>query len=209
MPLLRIIELEKGRMALWKIKGDESEYSAVYPYLEKDPAFQQNKHSRRRLEMLASRSLLMELLGEVPLIHYGTSGQPYLPGKNIRLSISHSAAIAAVILYEKQVGIDVESLGRPFEKIAPKFLSVEEQNFIRNSGSPEKMNLLCWCAKEAVFKWQETRGVDFIHQIQIQPFQASKQGNMKITFVDVKRTFHLIAEYFFIENNAVVWCVQS
>jgi 4'-phosphopantetheinyl transferase len=208
MPLLRKIKLEQGMVALWKIDRDESEHSAVLSHLQKAPDFQRIKQPHRRLEMLASRSLLMELMGEYPTLQYHTNGQPYLPGKNLQLSISHSAEIAAVIIHKKRAGIDVESLGRPVEKIAHKFLSQEERDFIRNSRFPEKMNLLCWCVKEAVFKWQETQGIDFKNQIMIRPFLASEQGKIDITFVSGKKRHDLTAEYFFIENNAVVWCVQ-
>jgi len=208
MPLLRKIKLEQGMVALWKIDRDESEYSAILSHLQKEPDFQRIKQPHRRLEMLASRSLLMELLGEYPTLQYRTNGQPYLPGKNLQLSISHSAEIAAVIIHKKRAGIDVESLGRPVEKIAHKFLSQKERDFIRNSGLPEKMNLLCWCVKEAVFKWQETQGIDFKNQIMIRPFLASEQGKINITFLCRGKRHDLTAEYFFIENNAVVWCVQ-
>lgn len=208
MPLLQKIELEKGMIGLWKMDRDEPEHPVVLSHLSKEPDFQKIKRPHRRLEMLASRSLLMVLLGEYVTIQYRANGQPCLPGKNLQISISHSAELAAVILHKKRAGIDVESLGRPVKRIAHKFLSEKELHFIRHSEAPEKMNLLCWCVKEAVFKLQEDQGIDFKKQIMIRPFQASDQGKINITFTGGGKRQYLTAEYFFIENNAVVWCVH-
>ena len=50
------------------------------------------------------------------------------------------------------------------EKLQNKFLSPEEQVFFRND---PKLITLAWSAKEAVYKWQGRRGVDFIEHLPV------------------------------------------
>jgi len=99
-----------------------------------------------------------------------------LPDEQYHFSISHCGDYAAAIVSrDKRVGIDIEI---PVDKIAGimyKFLSAKEHgifNLIPGTGDSSSANTyqtptLFWSAKEAVFKWYASGGVDFRKQIQL------------------------------------------
>ena len=61
--------------------------------------------------------------------------------------------------------------------MSSKFIS--EKN-LRNLNK-EKATLI-WCCKEAVFKWHQKGGVDFIKDIIIPEFTAKEKGEISIQF---------------------------
>ena len=96
--------------------------------------------------------------------------------------------MVAVILHHQPVGIDVEIEGRDINKIAKKFMSPDELKNISDAANKEKMLLLHWCAKEAVFKCTKHEGIDFRNHINMKnlAFQGkvhslhfSKKGKQK------------------------------
>lgn len=102
----------------------------------------------RQRERNAVNGLLRKLLGDVALRH-DEAGKPLLEGYNI--SISHTVNkqggyVAIMISRKHQVGIDIEYVSERVMKIAERFL--------RNDENPKTVadHLVCWCAKEAVYK---------------------------------------------------------
>ena len=133
------------------------------------------KTEKRKKEFLASRLLVQEI-SQNTIITYNEFGAPELDnGKYI--SISHSKEMVAIIISEQQVGMDVEQISEKVLHLSSKFVS--EKN-LKNL-SKEKATLI-WCCKEAVFKWHQTGGVDFIKDIIIPEFSAKEKGEIAIQF---------------------------
>ena len=133
------------------------------------------KTEKRKKEFLVSRLLVQEI-SQNTIITYNEFGAPELDnGKYI--SISHSKEMVAIIISEQQVGMDVEQISEKVLHLSSKFVS--EKN-LKNL-SKEKATLI-WCCKEAVFKWHQTGGVDFIKDIIIPEFSAKEKGEIAIQF---------------------------
>jgi len=133
------------------------------------------KTEKRKKEFLASRLLVQEI-SQNTIITYNEFGAPELDnGKYI--SISHSKEMVAIIISEQQVGMDVEQISEKVLHLSSKFVS--EKN-LKNL-TKEKATLI-WSLKEAVYKWHQKGGVDFIKDIIIPEFSIKEKGIITIQF---------------------------
>jgi len=133
------------------------------------------KNEKRKKEFLSSR-LLLEQLNPNAIITYNDFGAPELDnGKYI--SISHSKEMVAIIISEQQVGLDIEQISEKALRLAAKFISAKNQSNL----TKEKATLI-WCLKEAVFKWHQKGGVDFIKDIIIPEFTVKENGVITLQF---------------------------
>ena len=133
------------------------------------------KTEKRKKEFLSSR-LLLEQLNPNAIITYNDFGAPELDnGKYI--SISHSKEMVAIIISEQQVGLDIEQISEKALRLAAKFISAKNQSNL----TKEKATLI-WCCKEAIFKWHQKGGVDFIKDIIIPEFTVKAKGIITIQF---------------------------
>ncbi|MEI9912388.1 MAG: 4'-phosphopantetheinyl transferase superfamily protein [Bacteroidota bacterium] len=160
------------RLGIWKIEETEEFFKGNVPQ-HRDVT-----HPHKRLQHLAGRFLLQFLFPDFPyeLIQIADTRKPFLPDEQYHFSISHCGDYAAAIVSkDKRVGIDIEI---PVEKISGimyKFLSAKEHgifNLIPGTGDNSSANTyqaptIFWSAKEAVFKWYASGGVDFRRQIQL------------------------------------------
>jgi phosphopantetheinyl transferase len=125
----------------------------------------------RKKHWLSSRILLQKLLKKNSVrIIYDEFGKPGIPDFNGHFSISHSGDIAAVIVsHETPVGIDIERIRDRIERVAERFLSMEELQQINDVNRLEKL-YVCWGAKESLYKLYGKPEVDFQKDIVIKPF---------------------------------------
>ena len=167
---------ENTRLGIWKIEETEEFFKGNVPL------HREVTHPRKRLQHLAGRFLLQYLFPDFPyeLIQIADTRKPFLPGEQFHFSISHCGDYAAVIVSRNQrVGIDIEIPVPKIETVLYKFLSAKELekfqlvNQVKASG-PQLPTLL-WSAKESVFKWYGSGGVDFRRQIQLQKQHEGKQ----------------------------------
>lgn len=124
----------------------------------------------RKKERIISRYLLEMLIGKKADVKYEASGKPIMDGVNF--SISHTKNFVAVIVGSDTVGVDIEHKSDRIFKVTEKIMHPDELNtlssFAKNtkqtgifSSEAQKFALLCWCAKETVFKMIDEIGVDF------------------------------------------------
>jgi phosphopantetheinyl transferase len=152
--------------AIWKIEEPESFF--IDGTGIDIPDIRNNK---RRIERLAGRFLLKYLEQDFPLHHImpDEHDKPRIDGDRFYFSISHSwPYVAAVVSPYVEAGIDIQCWHPRVEQIQHKFLSPAEQQMV---GADSKMITLAWSAKEAVYKWQGRRGVEFIDHLPIQSIQ--------------------------------------
>lgn len=82
-------------------------------------------------------------------------GKPYLPGLPVEVSVSHTGRLFAALVAEEEagpVGLDVQSMRTaPFERIAQRFFTEEEYDYVRQTGKEGFYRL--WTRKEALTKY--------------------------------------------------------
>ncbi len=123
----------------------------------------------RKKEWLASRILLEETQPGI-ILNYNDFGAPLL-SNDLFISISHSKKLVMHIISNIKVGLDIEEISEKALRIAPKFIPSEK---LKNL-SKEKATLI-WCLKEAIYKWHQKGGVDFIKDITIDDFNINNKG---------------------------------
>jgi 4'-phosphopantetheinyl transferase len=164
---------DHGLAAIWKVEEPESffkERTGIEPDM---------KNEKRRIEHLAGRFLLKHLEEDFPLWNIGKDqhDKPRIDNNRFFFSISHSwPYIAAVIDPYNEAGIDIQTWHPNIERIQHKFLSPGEQQLFHNNS---RLLTLAWCAKEAAYKWNGKRGVDFIDHLPISFFN-NKPDNYDI-----------------------------
>ncbi|MCA5003986.1 4'-phosphopantetheinyl transferase family protein [Sphingobacterium bovistauri] len=202
MALVYLRELnEQTKFAIWKIEESAEELVAK---LQLDEEEQEKLHQlskgKRTLHWLATRVLLRYLLQTNEYIHCpsDTNGKPYLPDYPYKISLTHSFDYAGVMLSTKgECGIDLEIIMEKVVRIKEKFLKPEELSFIQ----PEHEVLqlyACWCAKEAVYKLQGNKGVSFLVDMTIKPFNFKPQGVMLLDLAKdgITSTYEVYYEQF-------------
>ena len=109
------------------------------------------------------------------------------------------------------VGSDIEKVRDTDIRVKDKFLTQEEQKVIENN--PEKIKearIICWSAKETMFKIMEEEEVDFCDHLRIYPFYI--KNNIDKIF---NREFKTIQNkefkiHFLIENDFVLtYCINN
>lgn len=121
-------------------------------------------HDDRRRSFLlgraAARTLAAEQLG-IPAsdvnLEVAADGSVYLPGEELRVSISHSGTLGAAVLARRPVGLDVERIRTPHPRLRDRILSERERDdAVRLPIPSDETTLLYWTLKEAVLKGRRT-----------------------------------------------------
>ena len=175
MPLIQEWSVGPYAMAaIWKVEEPEAFFKEATGL---DPDI---KNERRRIEHLAGRYLLQHLEEDFPLhtIAKDEHDKPRIDKNKYFFSISHSWPYIAVVVDPfGEAGIDIQTWHPRIGDIRHKFLSAEEQELFKND---PKLLTLAWSAKEAVYKWNGRRGVDFIEHLPISYFD-NKEGYYGLT----------------------------
>ena len=128
------------------------------------------QNERRRAEHLAWRRVVRRELGRGVEIGYNEVGAPTLNLENTHLSVAHGAGRVAVVISDKRVGIDIESLERDFTSVSSRYMSPEEQAL----STHKEWEAMVWCAKEALYKLYGERGLDLKHDIVLTDYNPEK-----------------------------------
>ena len=118
----------------------------------------------RRSEWLSWRALVRQTLGSDSLTcSYAPSGAPLIDGSPLCLSVSHCRGSIVVALSDDPCAVDIETLDRPFSRLASRYLAPDEALL---SDSP-LWPAVAWCAKECLYKFSGLQGLDFLHDLSI------------------------------------------
>jgi phosphopantetheinyl transferase len=190
MSLQQIIKENNIKIGLWKI---EESLEELLQLTEKISISNCNIKKRKK-EFLISR-LLLNNMSPNANITYNKFGAPELDNSQ-NISISHSKGLVAILLGNKKVGLDIEQISEKALRVSSKFISLNNLKDL----TAEKATLI-WCCKEAVFKWHQKGGVDFITDIKLHPFENMEKGEIRATFRDIQ----LILNYQKINNHYLVY----
>ena len=196
-------------LGTWDISED---LETLLSLVELEPSEQSRldgfQNYNRKLEFLSVRILLKELAGKKARIIYDETNKPYLKDNSFQISISHSHKLTSVLLSKtKRVGIDLEFMSHRIERIADKFIHPKE----KISSNPElrKYHMyIHWCAKEALYKICDKKQLNFKHNLFIEPFEVSEEGNIKGFVHSETKHNEFDMHYFKMNNYVVVMCCK-
>ncbi len=213
MPVIlnKIID-EHTKLAVWKIEETEEELLRGLQLKTHELEFIASlNNGKRLLHWLSTRLLLRTMLQTNDYIdsRMDDQGKPYLVNGDYHISFSHSFDYASVMISKnKMVGVDIELIKDKIQKIKNKFLKPDEL-----SGLPDKDNTLalyiCWCAKEAIYKWYGKKGLEFKKHIDIYPFEPKDAGLVKARAVLPEREIILDVAYFKVEADYMLGYVAA
>ncbi len=198
-----LLKQEKNQclFALWVIEESEEELSKLFSSApeEEIEALNNFKNPHKRMERMAARLLIYELLGKKVLIDYDEYGKPFIVGDKRSLSISHTKGMLAVQIAKEKAGVDIEYISDRVAKIAHKFLSAPELDTIDLQQQMLHMYAF-WCAKETVYKIYGKKRLDFKKHIHIEPFNIEQKGVIKAGLSKAGKQDFLL-DYFIYELN--------
>ena len=126
------------------------------------------QNEKRRREHLAWRRIVRRELGAKVHIDYNDVGAPVVDASGRWISVAHGGESVAVAIADRPVGVDIESLGRDFDRVAPRYMTSEELSLSSN----EHWACYAWCAKEAMYKLYGRRGVELRGDIRLESFDS-------------------------------------
>ena len=209
MSIVEKINTEAGIVGIWKLSESVNDLISKFNFSEiEKEEFKKNKADKRKIEYLATRFLIQNLIDKKPEIEYCESGKPVLKNIQKNISISHSSEFVVVLLSNYKIGIDVENTNRNIGKIANRFLHKKELAHLESLRNSQACKILYWSAKEAVFKCTEEKNIQFNKQIFIPNFNIENEGQFTATLTCGNTVAHYKLWYFFYENNVIVYCVE-
>lgn len=204
MPLFKTISVTNGLLAVWQITESSGELQSFFTSEElADPNFQKYSFEKRKVEWLAIRVLLKQMIGSGFEIYYTEVGKPVIKHPLYKhISISHSRDFAAVCIHQRHsIGIDIESITRNYASVKRRYLSDSELEQVKEDSM---LQCIYWCAKEAVFKYMDEEGVDFRKQIHVQPFLPGT-NKFIVNYISDNRIKTLQLQYESFNQHCLVW----
>jgi len=181
MPLVLNKNIDQDTiLGVWKIEENETSLLAGLQLKEHELEFISSINSGKRLlHWLSTRLLLRTMLNTSDYIdcRMDEHGKPYLVNVESEISLSHSYDYASVMISKhKKVGVDIELIKPKIKLIRQKFLSDEELALPMSTDIHRLY--VCWCAKEAIYKWHGRKGLEFKRDIRIAHFEIEEEGKV-------------------------------
>lgn len=208
MPLQRKLCWDGVDVWVWKITETADELSQLVPEGLACYAREKFASEKRRAEWLAVRAIMAQLFGDSAHIVYDVAGKPSIEGVVGYISVSHTKGYAVVAFSrECEVGVDVELVSRDVLPVAGRFMPAESLD-VFPSVKRNKVALLNWCAKEALFKITGDLGGNFKDNISVGELGSGERGRVTLTLtgVDCPSEPLFVADYSFCEELLVVLC---
>lgn len=199
MPLYRKTIFDDGMvLTIWKIEEAESELRSLLSLNASEVReLEAIKAPQSRLRWMASRLALKSVFEEwkVIQIHKDVHGKPYFELLNGHFSLSHSGEFAVCAYHpEKMVGVDIEFIRPKVFDIRKKFMKADELKSIPEKNAMESL-FVCWCAKEAIYKWQGKKGLSMKDGISVHPFVYQEKGQLTAELMNDEGTRLLEVHY--------------
>lgn len=211
MPLHKIIQHNfNTKILIWKITETFDALFSQVILKEKTLArLQTMKSETHQRAFLSVRKLLQETGHNDVQLHYDEFGKPHLENE-IHISITHSFDFSAIILSDKNVGIDIEQRREKIIRIADKFVDKSEFEFLNKENLQDYISKLTviWGIKEAVFKIRNEKGISFKDHIFVAPFEMKdSKTEALLTFENLNIKFNVCFEE--IEDYTLVYAFEK
>jgi 4'-phosphopantetheinyl transferase len=186
-------------LAVWKIEETEEQLMSGLQLKQHElDIIASLNNGKRLLHWLSTRLLLRKMLNTSEYIdcQMDEHGKPYLPNLGYHISLSHSYDYAAVIIGKtRKVGVDIELIKHKIKTIKHKFLS-DLELAQKQIGDNVNGLYVCWCAKEAIFKWNGRKGLEFKQHIHVKQFKLKDEGELNALVELPEGTRELNVKYF-------------
>lgn len=171
MPLYKTITVNSHtKVLIWKIEESFEELSKNIQLTEKCSRRVDNMKSDMHRRGFLSIRHLMAVVGYADHdLYYDAVGKPHLKDEK-HISITHSYEYSAIIVSDKEVGIDIEKQRDKIIRIAHKFTPIEEYRTLANEDALVRKLTIVWCAKESLYKSFAEKGVSFLQHIDVNDF---------------------------------------
>ncbi|GAB3828390.1 4'-phosphopantetheinyl transferase superfamily protein [Pontibacter rugosus] len=210
MPLLHSKQINSNTvLGIWRLEEPlEDLLKALPPHANVDERLAQ-VHPRRQREWLASRVLaykLLEDLTPLPLqLLRNQHGRPYFSDSRFHVSISHSPALAAVILSDTyEVGIDIELISPKALRVQEKFLTDQEKNYTL---ADERETCLYWSAKETLYKMYSRKQLIFKENLSVAPLDEANILQGRVQTENFSKLYHIHHET--LHSHVLTYCIDK
>lgn len=203
MPPGKSIKQGDIAIATWLVTETEDELHRIVSGIDDLP-----KNINRRKERLATAALL-QWLGLPVSYQYDPSGRPYIPNRDVFISISHTIGLVAVASSNVHpVGIDVEQVKRDFRRVEVKYLT--ESEALQANSYADEHYALTWCAKEAVYKlpWPKSLVLNRDIEVDITP-ESFESQSFDVRVNNLGEWLTLKVFFTFIDECCLAWVVMS
>ena len=182
MPLVKEIQIDSStRIGIWDVAEDAQQLKWKLQWGQDDiKRFAAMNDEERSMHWLSSRVLIRHMLHTTHFIDLQVDefGKPFLNNFEYKLSISHSGNRVAVILSDREVGIDIQHISTKILDLYSRFASKEEIEYLQEPNEIEKM-FVVWCGKEALYKLYGKKKLDFRQNLAIDKFDWETEGVAK------------------------------
>jgi phosphopantetheinyl transferase len=203
---------DQASLAVWKIEETEEELLAGLQLKQHElEVIDSLSTGKRALHWLSTRLLLRTMLNTADYIdcRMDEHGKPYLVNSDTQISLSHSYDYAAVIISKtRKVGIDIELIKHKIKSIKHKFLS-DVELAQKQIGDNTNGLYVSWCAKEAIYKWNGRKGLEFKQHIHIKPFKLKEEGTLQALVELPEGTRALEVNYFKTKDGYMLGYVMA
>lgn len=124
----------------------------------------------RKREYLAWRAIVRRTIGRDAAIAYNSVGAPILTNYPFRITVSHCQGRIAVGISDRPCAVDIERIGRNFQRILSRYLTPEEERLSAHPLFPA----IAWCAKETLYKYAGRTGLDLLDDLHIDEISFSE-----------------------------------
>lgn len=195
---------DSALVGVWKVEETVEDLLAMLCRRDWLADVLQVKSDSRMQEMMATRVLLKELLGEEKKICYYPSGKPFLADRSHEISISHTKGYVAIALHRhKTMGLDIEQCTDKIFRVRERLIT--RYDYIDPSNERAHL-LLHWSAKEAMFKFLNAEGVDFRRNLHVEPFTPAFEGGFNVSESKTVACQKFRANYL-VEDDFVLVCL--
>ena len=195
MPIYKTISSEGGTtIYIWKIEESLEE-------LRNGLVLTENSISRlngmksilHQKGFLSVRKLLKHAGYEDANLYYNEYGRPFL-NDDKHISITHSFEFAAVLISEREAGVDIEKNREKIVNIQHRFVNTEVDSL--SEEDLVKQLTVIWGAKESMYKTYPYGGLSFHNHIGINPFSfADGRSSGRVIFDTWKREYEIKFEF--------------
>ena len=177
MSLLEKRKTGSSIVGIWKLEERMEELQGKIKLSDTDKEkFSELKNEYRKKQWLAARLLLNEVLQKEAEIIYDEFNKPFVKDGSVKISLSHSNYLVALIAdTHNECGIDIELVKPSIQNIAKKFLAETE---LQNIKSGIDQMYVYWCAKEAMYKIYGRKELSFKENLPVNPFSYEDRGTI-------------------------------
>lgn len=209
MPLYKTITVNSStKVFIWKIEESLEALSDGIELTENCANRVNNMKSELHRRGFMSIRHLMALEGYTDFdLYYDENGKPHLKDEK-HISITHSFNFAAIIISDKEVGIDIEKQRNKILRIAHKFTPIEEYRTIANEDAMMRKLTIVWCAKESLYKSYAEKGVSFLENIYVDEFNLDENKTTANVNYEGKEQKYTV-DFFEFEGFTCAYALQA